>query len=160
MVISNQLRCQNFLIPSQCVLKRRWRGKNKILLILTLITVTHVYPYKIFAICFFLLPYHHYSVYKTAFNYFMNNQLSTQCIFNFKGDYPRKFIQTTFYTKKWEEGEKVSYHNGQVITPQQFSKKCETKHFSFPLSFILSLHHKTNGIIIVNHSMEMIYYFV
>ena len=66
------------------------------MLILTLRTVTHVYPYKIFAICFFLLPYHHYSVYKTAFNYFMNNQLSTQCIFNFKGDYPRKFIQTTF----------------------------------------------------------------
>ena len=42
------------------------------------------------------LPYHHYSDYKTAFNYFMNKQLSSRCIFNFKGDYPRKFIQTKF----------------------------------------------------------------
>ena len=122
------------------------------MLILTLRIVTHVYPYKIFTLWFFLLAYHHYSVYKTAFNYFMNiSRAFHRSAFSILREITSgNLFKINFVVRKEKKNKSKLSQWKRLLRLSSFHKSAKQ------LSALLP-YDKTNGIIIVNHSLEMIY---
>ena len=123
------------------------------LLILTLTTKLHICVYvSEDKILLWLLPYHHYSVYKTAFNYFMSiSRAFHRSAFSILREITSgNLFKINFVVRKEKKHKSKLSQWKRLLRLSSFHKSAKQ------LSALLP-YDKTNGIIIVNHSLEMIY---